>query len=101
IRPVQRNLQTHDEHGLLPRSVMGMQVFYQANRNHPVFTELHALVAKTTGIFQVLRSALEPLAKQVSFAFVYGSIARGEESSGSDVDLMVIGEVTLDEMLAH
>jgi hypothetical protein len=43
---------------LIDRSTVGKQVFYRANRNHPVFPELRALVAKTVGAIQVLRSAL-------------------------------------------
>src|SRR6266702_1027435 len=98
---VQRELETLSEFGLIDRSTVGRQVFYQANSNHPVFPELHSLFAKTAGIFHLLRSSVAPLEKQTSFAFVYGSMARGEEQAGSDVDLMVIGEVTLDEILTH
>lgn len=101
VGTVQRELGTLSEFGLIDRSKVGMQVFYQANRNHPLFADLHSLVAKTAGIFHLLRSALAPLAEQISFAFVYGSMARGEENGGSDIDLMVVGDVTLDELLTH
>jgi uncharacterized protein len=80
---------------------VGSQVFYQANRNAPIFREMQALVNKTIGIFNVLRSALHPLAKRVLVAFVYGSIARKEETTQSDVDLMVVGRATLDEILSR
>jgi predicted nucleotidyltransferase len=98
---VQRELETLSQIGLIERSATGMQVFYQANRNHPAYAELHSLVAKTAGAFHILRSALAPLAKKIAFAFVYGSMARGDENAGSDVDLMVIGDVSLDELLAQ
>jgi predicted nucleotidyltransferase len=81
--------------------VSGRQVYYKANRNHPVFPEIHSLIAKTVGTFQLLGSALAPLAKRISLAFVYGSMARREESAGSDVDLMIVGDVTLDEVLTQ
>jgi predicted nucleotidyltransferase len=61
---------------------------------------MQAQVNKTIGIFGVLRSALHPLAKRVIVAFVYGSIAREEETAQSDVDLMVVGKATLDEILS-
>ncbi len=77
------------------------QVFYRANPDHPIFAELHALLAKTTGVFHLLREALAPLAENIEFAFVYGSFARGEEKAESDIDLMVIGEVTLDNLLGQ
>ena len=100
VGTVQRELDTLSQLGLIDRSTVGNQVFYQANRNHPVFMELHALVAKTVGAFRVLRSALAPMAKRISLAFVYGSMAREQEKAESDIDLLIVGEVTLEEVLA-
>src|SRR5437868_15406281 len=62
---------------------------------------MQALVNKTIGIFSALQSALHPLAKRVLVAFVYGSVARKQETAQSDVDLMVVGKVTLDEVLSR
>jgi uncharacterized protein len=98
---VQRELETLTEIGLIDRSTVGNMVFFQANRKHPVFLEMRALVAKTTGSFQTLRVALEPLASRITFAFVYGSVARGEEDASSDIDLMVVGKVSIDEVLTR
>jgi predicted nucleotidyltransferase len=99
IGTVQRELGTLSHIGLIVRSVSGRQVYYKANRNHPVFAEIHSLIAKTVGVFQLLGSALAPFAKRVSLAFVYGSMARQDENAGSDVDLMIVGDVALDEIL--
>ena len=99
VGAVQRELATLSRVGLISRSRLGSQVFYQANRDSPVFAEMRELLAKTVGIFHALRAALEPLAKQIAVAFVYGSIARREEKAGSDVDLMIVGKVSLDEVL--
>lgn len=101
VGTVQRELENLSEVGLIVRSKSGNQVFYQANRNSPVFAEMRALLAKTVGIFHVLRSALEPLAKRIRVAFVYGSIARQEEKAESDVDVMIVGTASLDEVLAR
>jgi predicted nucleotidyltransferase len=98
---VQRELTTLSQFGLIGRSVSGRQVYYKANRNHPVFAEVHSLIAKTVGVFQQLGSALGPLANRISVAFVYGSMARREENADSDVDLIVVGDVTLDEVVAQ
>jgi predicted nucleotidyltransferase len=84
---------------LLLRAQTGNQVFYRANRDHPAYAELRDLLAKTTGVFHPLAEALTPLAKGIQFAFVYGSFAREEENAESDVDLMVVGSVTLDDVL--
>jgi predicted nucleotidyltransferase len=95
----QRELTTLADIGLIVRSVSGNQVLFQANGGHPVFGELRAMVAKTLGVFQLLHSALAPLAPGISVAFVYGSMARGDETADSDVDLMIIGKVALDDVV--
>jgi predicted nucleotidyltransferase len=96
---IQRELDTLSQVELLTRSTNGNQVFYQANNKHPVFSELRALLAKTVGVFGVLRSALSPYGDRVRIAFVYGSMARQEDGADSDVDLMVVGEATLEDVL--
>lgn len=96
---LQRELDTLSALGLISRSSIGKQVFYQANREHPAFAELRALLEKTVGRVEILRTALEPIAHNISLAFIYGSVAKREESALSDVDVMVIGDVTMDEVL--
>jgi len=92
---LQRELSTLTRLGLIDRSTIGNQVFYSANRNHPIYPELKALVAKTVGAIAMLRSALAPLAHRIAVAFLYGSMARGEQGPASDIDLMVIGKLKL------
>ena len=87
---VQRELASLSESGLLTVSKQGNQKHYQANANTPVFTELRALVLKTMGLADVLRNALSPLAAQIDFAFVYGSVARQQDTAQSDVDVMIV-----------
>ena len=86
---------------VLERSIVSKQVFYRANRSHPVFPELRALVAKTFGTIPMLRSALAHLADSISLTFIYDSVARGEEKSDSDIDLMVIGKASLEDVLGE
>jgi len=81
--------------GLVTIQRVGNQKHYQANADSPVFAELAGLVRKTVGLVEPLRAALAPLAGKISAAFVYGSIAKGTEHVGSDIDLMVIAD-TLD-----
>src|SRR6201987_2954491 len=101
VGAVQRELENLSKVGLIVRNSVGSQVFYQANRDAPIFREIQGLVNKTVGIFSVLRSALHPLAKRVLVAFVYGSVAREEETAQSDVDLLVVGKATLEEILSR
>jgi predicted nucleotidyltransferase len=99
VGTIQRELDTLSQLELLTRSASGKQVFYQANHKHPVFSELRDLLAKTVGAFEVLRSALSPCGDRIRIAFVYGSMARQDDGADSDVDLMVVGEVTLEDVL--
>ena len=89
---VQREVEKLTRAGILNQTVSGSRKVYQANRQSPIFQELHGLILKTVGLHEPLRKALKSLASKIAIAFVYGSIARGEDSARSDVDLMVIGE---------
>ena len=89
---VQRELADLSQAGLLTVSKVGNQRHYQANSASPVFAELRGLVLKTSGLADVLRAALVPLAAQISAAFVYGSVAKQTASSSSDVDVLIVSE---------
>jgi predicted nucleotidyltransferase len=73
-------------------------VYYQANTDSPVFPDLRGLLLKTAGLVDVLADALKPMAARLRLAFVYGSIASGQEQSDSDIDLMVVGKVSPAEL---
>jgi predicted nucleotidyltransferase len=88
-----RELKQLHEAGLLLREEAGNQVRYCANRECPIFPELAAIFRKTSGLAEVLREALRPLGDQVELAFVFGSVAQGQERSDSDIDLLVLGRV--------
>jgi len=96
---LQRELGTLSRAGLIDRSKVGNQVFYQAARHHPVFPELRSLVNKTTGSFALLQASLAPLAEEIGIAFVFGSTVTGTDHAESDLDLMVVGDVTLDQVV--
>ncbi len=87
---VQRELAGLNEAGLLTVRRQGNQKHYQANANAPIFTELRGLVLKTMGLTDLLRTALKPLAAQIDVAFVYGSVARQQDTAHSDVDVMIV-----------
>jgi predicted nucleotidyltransferase len=71
----------------------GNRAVYRANDEHPLYPDIRSLVRKTSGLLEVLREALA--FPGVDVAFVFGSLAEGTERPGSDVDLMVIGNLTL------
>ena len=87
-----RLLQRLSQTGLVRASTEGHQKYYQANADAPVFEELLGLIRKTVGLAGPLREALAPLGDRIQAAFVYGSVASGQDRADSDVDLMVIAE---------
>jgi predicted nucleotidyltransferase len=78
--------------GLVTVTRSGNQKHYQANASSPVFHELQRLIVKTVGVVEPLKRALESKAGEMRAAFVYGSVAKGTDTAGSDVDLMVISD---------
>lgn len=90
---VQRELARLQASRLLTVQKIGNQKHYQANPDAPIYEELRGIVMKTFGVADVLRNALIPLWPLIEVAFIYGSLAKGTEHAGSDVDLMVIGSL--------
>ena len=100
IGATQRELGQLTEAGLISRVRRGHQIYYQANRKNPIFSELKSILVKTSGIRDILLEGLTSLEDRIKLAFVFGSIARGEEKASSDVDLMVVGEVSFTDVVS-
>jgi len=81
------------EVGLLKRTKRGNQQVYSADTGAPIFNELASILRKTSGLADVLVQALASGAPKLRLAFVFGSVARGQETAGSDVDVMLIGDL--------
>lgn len=90
---VARELVRLAEAGLLQRERRGNQQVYRANTKSPIYPELASILRKTSGLIDVLADALAPVAAKLRVAFVFGSVAQGRETAGSDVDLMLIGDL--------
>lgn len=89
---VQRELADLAAAGVLTVHKQGNQKHYQANAAAPVYAELRGLVLKTMGLADVLRAALAPLATHIEQAFVFGSIAKQQDTAASDVDLLIVSK---------
>lgn len=100
---VTRELTKLAEVGLLERERRGNQQIYRANKSSPVFSELAGILRKTSGLADVLAQALAPVVPKLRVAFIFGSMAQGRESGGSDVDVMLIGDLGFAQavMLLH
>lgn len=100
VGSVQYEIPALTEAGLVTREEIGNQLHFQANPDCLVFDDLRRMMEKTTGLADHLRAALAPLAEEgkLVHAFIYGSVATGNQSAGSDVDLMLLGDVKLREI---
>jgi len=97
-RHLLRELRSLRDAGLLTATKVGNQIVYQLSPDCPIFEEIRSIVRKTIGLAKTLRESLEPLAARIELAYVYGSFAEGKERPDSDVDLMIVGEVSLREI---
>lgn len=84
--------------GLLKRERQGNQVLYQVATDCPIHEELASIFRKTIGMATLLREPLEALADQIDVAFVFGSMASGQQHADSDLDIFVLGDVALFEV---
>lgn len=91
ISTVRQELKRLSRLGIVLVRKDGNRTYYRANRDHPLYAEIRGLVLKTTGLVDVLRKALGQA--DIRVAFVFGSLAAGEEKASSDVDLMVLGPI--------
>lgn len=99
---VRRELDRLTESGLVTVNRVGAQKQYRANASAPIFSELRSIIRKTAGLADPLRAALRPLARRIDVALIYGSVAKGSDRAGSDIDLLVVANgITLEELFAR
>src|SRR5205085_1486178 len=95
---LQRELQSLVSSGILRQRRDGRRTYFQAETASPIFGELQGIIVKTLGIEEALKEAFAKFGDRVACAFLYGSVARQQEHTLSDVDLMVIGQAGLSEL---
>lgn len=98
LRQVQRALKRIERAGLVTKSREGNRVYYAAERMHPAFDDLKRVFLKTVALAEVLQKALTPMNRKIGLAFVYGSLARGEETATSDIDLFIVSDLKVREL---
>ena len=99
VATIKRELDRMLAAGILRMNKIGNQHHYQANPECPVYQELLGVVKKTFGVTDVIRTALSPLSSHIDWAFIFGSVASGKETSGSDIDLMIVGDAGFSEVV--
>ena len=95
---LQRELASLTEAGIFIREPDGNRVYYQANPTFPLLPELQSIFAKTTGLADRVRNTLEPFWEEIDLAFIFGSVARGERTAQSDVDVLLVGSVGMADL---
>jgi predicted nucleotidyltransferase len=88
-----RDLRRLEAIRLLQTERVGNQVRYSLDQKHPLYRDLQRMILKTTAVDAVLREALQSV-RDIELAVLYGSFAKGEATSRSDLDLMIIGNAT-------
>lgn len=96
---VSRELARLEKTGILVKNTEGKQKYYQANRQSPIFNELHGLILKTVGVADIIKKALEPRIADIRLAFIFGSVAKRAENRFSDIDLLIVGDITFGEVV--
>lgn len=81
------------------RKHIGSQVFYQANLDCPVYSELSGIFRKTIGLAEILKDAFSAIAGEIEFAQVFGSVANGKSGPDSDLDILVLTDLQIIEVV--
>lgn len=97
-RHLLRELHSLRDSGILTATEVGNQIIYRLNPRCPIFDEIRSIVRKTVGLASTLQELMHPLLPKIRLAYIYGSHATGQDRFDSDVDLMVVGDVTLKEL---
>jgi predicted nucleotidyltransferase len=96
---VSRELRNLEEIGLLSSRNEGNLKFFGLNKGFVIYEELKSIFMKTKGAVGVLKDAVSR-GKDIDYALIYGSFAMGTERAESDIDVMVIGGISLEDVLA-
>jgi len=93
VETIRKETHNLEDLGLIVKHRDGNRTYFTANTKHPLYHEIHQMVIKTSGLTMVLQQALN--LANIKIVFVFGSIAQGNETDESDIDLFVIGNVGL------
>jgi len=95
---VYRELENLEELEIITREKKGTLTLLHVNTELPYLLDLRQIIMKTTGMLYALRDKLDQL-DGVKYLLVFGSAAKGEDTHGSDLDLMIIGEVDEERLI--
>jgi predicted nucleotidyltransferase len=99
VATIKRELDRMLNAGILTMTKIGNQHHYQANPTCPVYEELLSISKKTFGLVDIIKEALHPIKDKILWSFIFGSVASNKETSQSDIDIILIGEVGFSEVV--
>jgi len=99
IGTVQRELNKLVKLDLIYKTKDGNRTYYRANIENPIYQDIRNIVQKTVGSVFLLKEALSQ-STAIEFAFIFGSLASGNQKSHSDIDLFIIGNIGLREVVS-
>jgi len=93
-RSVHAELKNLESIALIQKRISGKQHYYSANTRHPLFRDLQNIFRKTIGLKDAIAEGLKSIVEDIDYAFIYGSFVSGDFKAESDVDLLLIGDVS-------
>ncbi|MFH1442274.1 MAG: nucleotidyltransferase domain-containing protein [Candidatus Omnitrophota bacterium] len=95
---VHRELNRLADSGILNTRRIGNIRLFFLNKENPVYEELKNIFHKTEGAIKFIKDAFSKI-KGIKTAFIYGSFAKGDERSDSDIDIFIIGDLVKENEL--
>lgn len=95
---IQRALNRLEDTGLIVKNRQGNRIYYKANQMHPAFDDIKRALFKTVIFGDTLKKALIALKHKILFSFIYGSMARADESPTSDIDIFIVGNLGIKDI---
>jgi Predicted nucleotidyltransferases len=92
-----RELTNLERQGIVLSKIRGRQKYFRLNRGFPLYKELRRIVQAHVGAAEQLRHALDPL-ETVTEAYLFGSFAKNEVDSLSDLDVLIVGDAKTGEL---
>lgn len=92
-----RELAGLERQGFFVSQKRGQQKYFWLNKKHPLFKEIKDIISKTAGIAGSLKNTFGE-SPGLKFALLYGSFAKSEEDSFSDIDILLVGDIGFEEI---
>lgn len=94
----QRELKKLEAAGIIKSEKRNNLKYYFLNKQNSLFAEWEGIVKKTVGIENELKNIIQKI-DRIKYAFIFGSYAKGDFKSNSDIDLFIIGNPLEDELI--